>query len=284
MEFLIYSFNYDWKSGGNVALHDLGKILSKNYKTYLLANNTISNSDCICINYDQAKTKANYDNVITIYPEVISGNPLNAKNVVRWVLYYPGWHAGAKEYNENEFVVSYDYEFVKNTKYDKSFILTVLDPKLNIFKNSQRERKYNGLLIRKCKNVDYKLNLLNNYKHLLKLPFLKIDDEINKCSNLEELVNVYNTIDLFISFDPHTYHSTIASLCGCTSIVIPSPDLSNVDFYSVIKYGVAYGFENIDFAKLTHDRMIDNLKKIEINTYNKCNDFVKLCKNHFNII
>jgi hypothetical protein len=281
MKFLIYSFNYDWKSGGNQVLHDLGKILSQDYTTYVFGTTTVFDSKAICVNIDKAKEIAIEDNVITIYPEVISGNPFNAKNVVRYVLYYPGWHAGDKEYSDDELIITYNNEYVKDTKYDNAFVLTLLNPKLNIMKNHDKKRNKIGLLVRKCKDFDYKMNLLNQYKHLLKLPVISIDDEINKCNDLRNLSKIYNTISLFISFDPHTYHSTMAALCGCTSVVIPSKEISSEEFYNVTKYGVAYGFENIDFAKLTHGKMIENLKEMEKDTFVQCADFVKLVKSHF---
>jgi len=281
MKFLIYSFNYDWKSGGNQVLHDLGKILSQDYTTYVFGTTTVFDSKAICVNIDKAKEIAIEDNVITIYPEVISGNPFNAKNVVRYVLYYPGWHAGDKEYSHNELIITYNNEYVKDTKYDNAFVLTVLNPKLNIMKNNNKKRNKIGLLVRKCKDFEYKMNLLNQYKHLIKLPVISIDDEINKCTDLRNLSKIYNTISLFISFDPHTYHSTMAALCGCTSVVIPSKEISSEEFYNVQKYGVAYGFENIDFAKFTHGKMIENLKEMEKDTFAQCGDFVKLVKSHF---
>jgi hypothetical protein len=281
MKFLIYSFNYDWKSGGNQVLHDLGKILSKDYTTYVFGTTSVFDSKAICVNIDKAKEIAIQDDVITIYPEVISGNPFNAKNVVRYVLYYPGWHAGDKEYSDDELIITYNNEYVKDTKYDNAFVLTVLNPKLNIMKNHDKKRNKIGLLVRKCKDFDYKMNLLNQYKHFLKLPVISIDDEINKCTDLRNLSKIYNTISLFISFDPHTYHSTMAALCGCTSVVIPSKEISSEVFYNVQKYGVAYGFENIDFAKLTHGKMIENLKEMEKDTFVQCADFVKLVKSHF---
>jgi hypothetical protein len=281
MKFLIYSFNYDWKSGGNQVLHDLGKILSKDYTTYVFGTTTLFESKAICVNIDKAKEIAIQDDVITIYPEVISGNPFNAKNVVRYVLYYPGWHAGDKEYSDDELIITYNNEYVKDTKYDNAFVLTVLNPKLNIMKNHDKKRNKIGLLVRKCKDFDYKMNLLNQYKHLLKLPVISIDDEIKKCTDLRNLSKIYNTISLFISFDPHTYHSTMAALCGCTSVVIPSKEISSEEFYNVQKYGVAYGFKNIDFAKLTHGKMIQNLKEMEKDTFVQCADFVKLVKSHF---
>ena len=107
------------------------------------------------------------------------------------------------------------------------------------------------------------------------------DNEIIKCADLKQLSKIYNSISLFISFDPHTYHSTMAALCGCQSVVIPSQDLSSEEFYNVQKYGIAYGLENIAFAKLTYSKMIDDLKMMEQNTFTQCAKFVELVQNHF---
>ena len=192
MTFLIFSFDYDWKSGGNQVLHDLAKILSKDYTTYVCANKTLIDSKAICINFDKTKELAALNDTITIYPEVITGNPFNAKNVVRYVLYYPGWHAGDKEYNESELVITYNHEFVRNTKYDKSFILTVLDPKLSIMQNTGQQRDKIGLLVRKCKDFDYKMSVLKSYKHLINLPIISIDEIIDKCNNLNTNSTSYN--------------------------------------------------------------------------------------------
>ena len=148
-------------------------------------------------------------------------------------------------------------------------------------KNTGQQRDKIGLLVRKCKDADYKFKTLDQYKHLFKLPVISIDDEIIKCSDLMELSKIYNSLTLFISFDPHTYHSTMAALCGCQSVVIPSKYLSSEEFYNVQKYGVGYGLENIDFAKLTYSKMIDDLKVMEQNTFTQCANFVELVQNHF---
>ncbi|MCK5424804.1 MAG: hypothetical protein KAI89_05485, partial [Emcibacter sp.] len=48
------------------------------------------------------------DNSIVIYPEIINGNPLKHKNVVRWFLHKPGHHTGKVEYGENELYFIFD--------------------------------------------------------------------------------------------------------------------------------------------------------------------------------
>ena len=49
---------------------------------------------------------------IVIYPEIVSGNPLNAGRVVRWVLNTPGYLGGDKAYSPNERVFTWSKKFV----------------------------------------------------------------------------------------------------------------------------------------------------------------------------
>jgi O-antigen biosynthesis protein len=48
---------------------------------------------------------------IVVYPEITCSNPLNAKYVVRYVLYYPGFNGGDKKYNNSELVIYYDEKY-----------------------------------------------------------------------------------------------------------------------------------------------------------------------------
>ncbi|HEV3317499.1 MAG TPA: hypothetical protein VG488_11035 [Candidatus Angelobacter sp.] len=45
---------------------------------------------------------------VVIYPEIVSGNPLQAKQVVRWVLNYPGVIGGDLFFGEDELVMVWD--------------------------------------------------------------------------------------------------------------------------------------------------------------------------------
>ena len=57
---------------------------------------------------------------IVVYPEIVSGNPLDAAHVVRWVLNTPGYLGGDSEYPETELVFAWSRRF-----YDTDRILTV---------------------------------------------------------------------------------------------------------------------------------------------------------------
>jgi glycosyltransferase involved in cell wall biosynthesis len=49
---------------------------------------------------------------IVVYPEIVSGNPLNARKVVRYVLYKPGVYGGDTQYNPNEFILEFRSDFL----------------------------------------------------------------------------------------------------------------------------------------------------------------------------
>jgi hypothetical protein len=284
MKFLIYSFNYDWRSGGNQALHDLGKILAKTHETYLFATNSIRNTKAICVNKDQAIDIAKQSDVITIYPEVISGNPFNAVNVLRWVLYYPGRHgAGDMVYNSDEVIFAYHSIYVENSLYSKCPLLKVIDSKMDIMTNKNGFRKNTGILIRKGKS-DYlsKIHYLDKHKDLFKGGVINIDVEILKCNDLKELSTLYNQFEYFISLDSFTYHSTMAALCGCKSIVVPSNELSKHTFHSYIetKYGIAYGFEDLDYAIDTLPLLRQELSKLDNDTNVSVQNMVKYMENY----
>lgn len=56
------------------------------------------------------------DNGICIYPEVVKGNPLNARNVARYFLYHEGKITGKNSnQGESDFIMAYSSAFVKNS-------------------------------------------------------------------------------------------------------------------------------------------------------------------------
>ena len=86
---------------------------------------------------------------------------------------------------------------------------------------------------------------------------------ISKESELLDCVNIFNTYEYFYSYDPITFYSVIAAMCGCVSVVVKIHGLSKEDWLNKLApieylketgeplYGVAYGVEEIEFAKNT---------------------------------
>jgi len=64
--------------------------------------------------YEQAVNDA-LDNGICIYPEIVQGNPLMAKRVARYFLYYDGAISGTKsDYALSDFLIAFNPIYIKN--------------------------------------------------------------------------------------------------------------------------------------------------------------------------
>lgn len=66
-------------------------------------------------------------------------------------------------------------------------------------------------------------------------------------------------------------YSRLAALCGCVSVVIPDSDLLKEEWQPVeeLRYGIAYGLEDIDYAietqKLVAQYFKEQKEKMNIN-------------------
>lgn len=66
-------------------------------------------------------------------------------------------------------------------------------------------------------------------------------------------------------------------MCGCNSIIITDKLKKDIiDTQPILKYGIAFGEEEIDYSIKTRQKLIDNIKKIDIDQYkNTLNFFTK---------
>ena len=133
-KFIVCAPPYLNGSAGVIVLHELCDALVKlGYEAYILLmqysngswNFNYSDDDKFFnkklkrnrLDSDQIESAINslLDNGIRIYPEVVQGNPLSAKNVVRYFLYHEGKITGkSSNQGESDFIVAYSSVFVKN--------------------------------------------------------------------------------------------------------------------------------------------------------------------------
>lgn len=100
-----------------------------------------------------------------------------------------------------------------------------------------------------------------------------------------EIADIFNKVEYCISYDLYTTYSQYAVMCGCKSIVVPENGLSKEEWYTgeESRYGIAYGFDDLDYAEKTKDKLISYLKQQEKESEDNVKKFIKKCKNFFKI-
>lgn len=255
--YIIYAPPYDENSGGSIVLHKLCHELNKlGEKSFLWPfkkklNPSLSrriksiwkNDFSVNPHWKTpiAKKENLTENSIVIYPEIISGNPLNAKNVVRWLLHIPGFHT--KKYfdfsncDQFFFFTEYCLDNPALPKISPENRLFVFDINKHYTDDKNYERNGSCYMLRKGSNKNITHDLTNS---------ICVDNLAHA-----EMAETFKKSKYFYCYDELTLYSQYAALCGCISVVIPDKG-GNRDVWEeknpAGRFGVAYGTENIEHA------------------------------------
>ncbi len=216
----------------------------------------------------------NRRNTITIYPDVVFGNPFYAKRVVRWLLYYNRYAESNQAYGEDDVFFCYREVFNDKKLNPDCKMLNISYYDLELYhRYNYDQRKGCCYIIRKGKNRD-------------DLPSCFDGPIIDDYSEKEKVVAL-NTYKYCISYDMQTSYSSIAAICGCISIVVPEAG-KDKDYYfhgEDCLTGVAFGFdkEEIKKAEKEMNSVIDCLSEKNQNADESVKAFCHFCKTHFNI-
>lgn len=302
IEFIIFAYDYDESIGGTVVLHYLCHMLNKlGAKAYLMPafNSYTINflswaqevQESIVERYRistlRLKTNENWDtpiyperldeislkeNVVAIYPEIIFGNPLKAKNVTRWLLHHPGFHTKDAYYTANE--VQFRFEdwikplnlpWLEISKNNLNVIAVPWDK--YYIKEDGHARTGTAYAIRKGKNKKISHDIRNS---------ILIDDKPH-----EEVAKIFKSVKQFISYDTKTFYSSLALLSGCESIVIPDDNVTidEWDSSGIGRLGIAYGWDDLKRAKATKNERINLLKESESKSVESIKEFMNFWNN-----
>ena len=209
-------------------------------------------------------------NTIVIYPDVVYGNFLRAKNVVRWLLFYNRY--GDDAYGANDLFYAYRNVFNDKKKNPQNRILTVAYFNLDLYKQTNfGVRSGSCYVIRKGSN---RTDLPENFDG-------PIIDDLTE----QDKVKVLNESKYCISYDTQTAYSAIAAICGCISIVIPEEGKTWKDYRNTKEecYGVAFGNseEQILWAKGTASKTLERYQVLNANGLKETEKFAKEAIKYF---
>jgi hypothetical protein len=318
INYIIYTPNYSINSGGYSALHYLSQALHElgvnsvylttnitNPRWYAVPLEYVLSSQCkkksgfpllslliwirewikipTFIRKITRKVRSSYPNfvwqyldresTVVIYAENEPGNPLDAKNIVRWIMMHPKVESKIPQYGLDEHIFLYHDFYKVNERYNNQIkgLLTSIDMNyhLETYFDFHKERKGGAYIVRKGVNKPHD-------KHPEE--FKNVDDLLLQLSDKEK-AQFFNGIKTFISYDPVTFVTVQAALCGCEVIVIPDKDgefsVSNMKKTNRIN-GVAYGLDDLEWARETLHLLkpsMEETNKQNLETISKFKDY-----------
>lgn len=238
-------------SGGCVVLYKLVGLL-----------NAMGFDSGIVLFGDRADVK---DSDWVVYPEVVEGNPLGAKNVVRWVLNEPGVIDGnERTWGVDDVVCLYSGQFCAKRKSD--LMLTICNYRLDYFTPTGAERS--GAIYAKFKGKKYFDTFDKHPSHAQLIDGKKI----------EAIKAMMDRARIFYSYDNESFYNVMAAMMGCLVVVIPRPDkeMDQTSFcmsHPAYMYGIAYGEENVAWATSTQIHVRRNIDDLDMNQRFRVMDF-----------
>lgn len=207
---------------------------------------------------------------VVIYPEVVPGNPLKARHVVRWLLHRPGFHSGHVDYGTDDLIFYYQDAFYDpnlGDYKDNRLVLTWWNKEYRLF--NEGERHGTCYLLKKGKGRSIVHDLTDS---------TLIDDLSHR-----EKAEVFNRTRYFYTYDPYTLYARYAALCGCIPIIVPQPGVTRDQWvpYEQERYGLAYGEEEIGWAVVTRDLMLSEIGREDEMEKAMLRSFIAKCYERF---
>jgi hypothetical protein len=273
--FIIYTYDYSPGVGGIKVMHKLCDLLNNNgFEAYLMPIH-ITDNFYTCSDYNTPLVTQeildDLDNAIVIYPEGIKYNPLNAKNIVRWIL-GPSRQEDAETYSKSDLIYWYMDYYYTDYLGQKENQLLISEFHSDIFTKVGYKREGSCYTIRKANPTQ-----LIHPKDSFFIPFEAAGDLIG-------LANLFNRTEKFYCYDNYTFLYVQAAMCGCISIVIPDPNVTKEKWLNgsrLNRYGIAYGEEDIPRALETLPLMFKELTKINLEMREQVIKFAEHCNKIF---
>jgi len=275
----------NYMSGGLIALHRLAyELADEGHNVYIFCKPHYPHDNITQIrskinSIKGHKYTANFEtfsfilnNTISIYPEHSINNKFNTTHNVRWIMYHTT-PKDEKNFKEGDYIFNYGNFKTLNVKEDGK--LTVKDYNLDKFFIENNNRK--GYCFIHGKETP------SNYQEIIS-PYNPIDITSYKNQpDLNLLRKEFNKYEYLLTFDEKTYLVTAAALCGC-KVIILNPNNFEKGKLTPLEYklknplkmfGIAYGIEDLEWAKKTINLVPDYIPKFKDIDKKTVKNFIK---------
>lgn len=219
------------------------------------------------ISLDDARRLVSTDRYSALYPETVTGNPLGAVKVIRWVLNRPGLLAGEEVYDDNEKVFYYSdvyLGYIKNEVVGKLYMPTI-DESI-FFDDGKNERCLECYYLGKSQWKDGFFNRNTVF-------------EITRSSPPQrELGKLFRRSKVLYNFDNSTIVTYEAIMCGCPVVVIPDGTQTWEDYRKLElgTDGIAWGIENFTQARANASLLKERYERVKQEYGRQLEQLIKL--------
>lgn len=230
-------------------------------------------------------------NTISIYPEITYGNPFNTTHVTRWILYHTT-KVVEETYGNDD--VYFNFQNFKTFKLVPPNQLTFLDYNLDSLyvTNTGKRKAFCHILKKNIPNGSEKIfedlksfDLTNWYN----------EGRLNGNNPYDYIRNMFNQYEYFLTYDQASYHSVMATLCGCKTVILnPGTPYENTPNANtelnqcseitptefrlnnyLYRFGIAYGWDDLQWAEDTLPLVRGYIEQLEIIDNKTVDNFIK---------
>jgi hypothetical protein len=262
--------------GSSTVSHTLANELALLGENSFIYSNSSPHKNVSCIPWGR---EVEYDNENTIFimpagagehtfVQDIPNFIHKSENIVRHLVNYQ-----VKLYpKENKlYTLSKYFDILPDQKLDG--YMPILNVDFDIFKNHNLPRSGRCYLIKGNEYISGQ-PLYHNSSDT------NLDNYHNYSSGrMEYLAEMFNKHEIFFTYNTQTFIANLAALCGCISVVLPHPKTNRekIHKFPQNKYGVAYGFEDIQHSIDTLPLVKENIESLLQDHKNSLKQFTSDC-------
>jgi hypothetical protein len=211
---------------------------------------------------------------IVVYPEIMHGNPLGAKFVVRYLLNLPGLLGGPSEFPKDDTLLWYSEQY-RHEANGKGSVLSIPTTDARFFRPPSIRTKRQGSCFYAFK-----------YKHYTRGPMHPATEKSIEIVNAgkeggqtqEEIVSLFQQSELFYCYESSALILE-AALCECPVIMLPNKHMDKLITCGPFgKAGVAWGTseEELTHAKHSVGQVRKLYEKFVEQSFTQLDEFIEL--------
>jgi len=143
-EYIVWAPAFSRRNGVRVLMLLAERLVESGAKACLYAKEATGFAGETSLPVISSVTETQRRDAVVVYPEVVAGNPLRIRNVVRYVLFHPGRNGGAYRYFNGETIFAFRPEF-----YPGAPVLTVPWIDAAVFYDAKLPRTQDCCLVHK---------------------------------------------------------------------------------------------------------------------------------------